>query len=216
MTELSANAPAPQSWAFAENFFGESPAAESARRAADGLGMDPITQGTASFLTVLAAACHAKAVIEIGATTGASSLALFRGMDDDGVLTCLAPEPEPQNDARQVLKEAGIPPQRFRLIAGKVLDVLLPNLRDEAYDLVFIDGDKLESVEYVAQALRLLKPGGTLVLNDALWFDAIANPTDEEDETVILREALEAIRAAEDVVSALLPVGNGLLVAVKK
>ncbi len=216
MTELSANAPAPQSWAFSENYAAEAPAAEAARRAAEQFGLEPITQGTAAFLTVLAAACQAKAVVEIGTGTGVSGLALFRGMTPDGVLTSIGTEPEQQNDARQIFKDAGIPAQRYRLIAGRALDVILPNLRDEAYDLVFIDGDKLESVEYIAQALRLLKPGGTFVLNDALWFDAVADPTNEEDETVILREALASVAENEQVLPALLPIGNGLLIAVKQ
>lgn len=92
---------------------------------------------------------------------------------------------------------------------------MLPKLRDAAYDLVFVNGDKLEYVEYAAAAQRLLRPGGLLILHDVLWDGATADPDDESDEAIIIREALEAVTAAETYTQALVPVGNGLLVAVK-
>ena len=88
-------------------------------------------------------------------------------------------------------------------------------LRDGAYDIVFVNGDKLEYVEYVAGALRLLRHGGLLIVNDALWHNLVADEADEADETIIIREALDAVTASESYTQALLPVGNGLLVAVK-
>ena len=91
---------------------------------------------------------------------------------------------------------------------------MLNNLRDSAYDLVFINGDKLEYVEYFAQAQRLLRPGGLIVINDALWHNKIADPSNEDDETVIIREALQSVTDTENLTTALLPVGDGLLVAV--
>ncbi len=91
----------------------------------------------------------------------------------------------------------------------------MPKLRDGAYDIVFINGDKLEYVEYVASALRLLRHGGLLIVNDVLWNNHVADPEDESDESIIIREALEAVTASESYTQALLPVGNGLLVAVK-
>ena len=94
------------------------------------------------------------------------------------------------------------------------LDVL-PKLRDNAYDGVFIDGDKLEYVEYVAQALRLLRRGGVVVLNDALWHNLTADPRNEDDETVIIREGLQSILDLEEFVPLLIPLGDGLLAAVK-
>lgn len=216
MTQHSvpARAPKPASWAYAENFTEEHEAAGTARSAATDLGVEPVFPGVASALTVLAKAIQAKAVVEIGTGTGLSGLALFQGMADDGVLTSIDLESEQQIEAKNAFRAAGIPTQRFRLINGRALDVL-PNLRDGAYDLVFIDGDKLEYVEYVAQAMRLLRPGGLVIMDNALWGDAVADPRNEDDETVIIREALDAVREDEGLTPALLPVGDGLLVAVK-
>ena len=93
---------------------------------------------------------------------------------------------------------------------------MLPKLRDGAYDMVFVNGDKLEYVEYVAQALRLLRHGGVVVLNDALWKNLVADADNEDDETVIIREALAAVAETEEFTSVLLPVGDGLLAAIKE
>ena len=67
----------------------------------------------------------------------------------------------------------------------------------------------------MAAALRLLRPGGLLIIHDVLWYNTVANPSREGDETIIIREALDAVQAAESYTTTLLTVGNGLLVAVK-
>lgn len=207
-------APSAQSWIFAERFSPESEALHGARRRAQEFSLAPVERGTAATLTLLASAMQAKAVVEIGTGTGVSGLAFFDGMAADGILTSIDIEPEHQSAARQAFAAAQIPARRFRLINGAALTIL-PNLRDAAYDIVFIDGDKLEYVEYVAQALRLLRDGGMLIIDNALWHNRTADESNEDDETVIIREALDAVHAAEGLRAALLPVGDGLLVAVK-
>ena len=97
-------------------------------------------------------------------------------MRPDGVLTTIDVEPEHHRAARETLTEAGIPTNRVRLISGRALDVL-PRLTDAAYDLVFCDADKKEYAGYLEQALRLLRPGGTVVFDNALWHDRVADPT---------------------------------------
>lgn len=200
--------------AYAEGFRPHSDAATAARRAAADLGITPIAPGVATLLTVLAKTVVAKHVVEIGTCAGVSGLALFAGMHPSGVLTSVDADHENQAAARRNFTAAREPSRRFRLIAGQALDVL-PKLSDGAYDLVFVNGDKLEYGEYVAQALRLLRPGGVLVVNDALWANRIADPGNQEDETIVIREALAAIQEIEELTAALTPVGDGVLVAVK-
>ena len=200
--------------AFAEAFVAESDGAEAARRRADDLGVECISTGVAATLTLLARVVNARAVAEIGTGTGVSALALLAGMASDGVLTSIDAEAEHQLAAREVLTAEGVPSRRVRLIAGQALSVL-PKLTDGAYDLVYIDGDPLEYVEYVAQAQGLLRPGGVLVLHHALWQDLVADERNEDDEPLIIREALEAVLADESFTPALLPIGDGLLVAVR-
>lgn len=203
------------SWAFAEAFVPESDHAGLARRAAREMGVESASPGVAAALTFLARAVDARNVVEIGTGSGTSGLALLGGMRADGVLTSIDLENEHQVAARQVFNAAGVPTRRVRLIAGAALNVL-PKLSDGAYDLVYVDGDPLEYVEYVAQGLRLLRHGGLLILHHALWQGLVADERNEDDETLIIREALDAVAGIEEFTRVLLPVGDGLLAAVKQ
>ncbi|WP_026927107.1 O-methyltransferase [Granulicoccus phenolivorans] len=216
MNSAANGAPAPNrgSWTYAEDFHHENEAAAAARTAATELGVVPVSKGVAGVLTLLARLIGARAVVEIGSGTGVSGLALFEGMDPAGVLTSVDSEHDHQAVARQIFTSLKIPNRRFRLISGTALEVL-PKLSSGAYDLVLADGDPLEAVEYVDQALRLLRPGGVLVLHDALWHNKIADSDNQEDETIVLREAIDAVRTSTELWSTLLPVGDGMLVAVR-
>lgn len=154
-------------------------------------------------------------MVEIGTGTGVSGLWLLRGMAQDGVLTSVDLEAENQRHARQVFSAAGVPPQRFRLIAGSALDVL-PRLNDSAYDIVLIDADKVEYGEYLEQALRLVRPGGVVVVDNSLWHDRVADPSQRDPQTVAIREMLEQVATDERLVPVLLPVGDGLLAAMRR
>ncbi len=137
----------------------------------------------------------ARAVVEIGTGTGVSGLWLLRGMRADGVLTTVDIEAEHQRLARESFTEAGIPHQRARTIAGAALDVL-PRLTDGHYDLVFCDGDKHEYAAYLDEALRLLRPGGVVAFDNALWHDRVADPAQRDEETVAIREPRPRGRAS--------------------
>lgn len=202
------------SLAYAEAFADEPEGSALARRRAEGLGLEAISAGVGSALTLLAKVVDARAVAEIGTGTGVAALALLAGMVPDGVLTSIDAEAEHQLAAREVLTAEGIPSRRVRLIAGQALSVL-PKLTDGAYDIVFIDGDPLEYVEYVAQAQRLLRSGGLLAVHHALWRGLVADERNDEDEPLIIREALEVVLGDEAFTPALLPLGDGLLVAVR-
>lgn len=208
------SAPSVASWNFAEAFVPESEVAAEARARSSQVKASPISVGTGATLTLLARLVEAKAVVEIGTGTGVSGLALYAGMTPDGVLTSIDVEQEHQSMARQAFTEAGIASRRIRLIAGAALEVL-PKLSSGAYDLVFIDGDKLEYGEYFEQALRLLRHGGVMVFDNALWGNRVADESNEDNETIVLREVLEAVGATEDLTSSLVPVGDGLLIGVK-
>lgn len=164
------------------------------------------------MLTFLASAIGAKSIVEIGTGTGVSGLCLMRGMQADGVLTSVDLEAENQRLARETFTEAGFAPQRFRLIAGAGLEVM-PRLTDAGYDLVFLDGDKVEYGEYLDQALRLARPGGVIVFDNALWHDRVADPAQRDPETTAIRDLLQRVANDENLRSVLLPLGDGLLAA---
>ncbi|WP_370038466.1 O-methyltransferase [Nocardioides sp.] len=186
----------------------------SARARAEEMGVVPISPGGGAALRFLASVLDARAVVEIGTGTGVSGLWMLRGMRADGVLTTVDIEAEHQRLAREGYAEAGIPSQRVRTIAGSALDVL-PRLTDGHYDLVFCDGDKREYAAYLSEALRLLRPGGVVAFDNALWHDRVADPSRRDEETVAIRELNRTVAEHDSLLSVLLPVGDGLLAAKK-
>jgi predicted O-methyltransferase YrrM len=209
------SAPTPATWAYAENFLHEDDVLARARGRAAELGCTPVHPGSGAALTVIAAALAARAVVEIGTGAGVSGLYLLRGMPADGVLTTIDVEVENQRAAREAFAEAGIRANRTRVIPGRALDVL-PRLTDAAYDLVLVDADKIEYGAYLEQALRLLRPGGVLAVDNALWHDRVADPAQRDEVTTAVREMGKAVRDDERLVPAMLPCGDGLLLAVKR
>lgn len=177
------------------------------------LGCTPIGPAGGATLRFLAAAVNAKAVVEVGTGAGTSSLYLMRGMRPDGVLTSVDIEPENQKAARETLTQAGISPHRFRMINGAAGEVL-PRLTDRAYDLVFVDADKVAYTDYLNQALRLLRKGGVVAFDNALRGDKVSDPEARDDATVLTRDLVTAVRDDPRLVPTLLPVGDGLLAAV--
>nr|WP_237690270.1 O-methyltransferase [Nocardioides panacisoli] len=202
------------SWTYAEEFIAEDEVLTAARARADEVGVVSIGAGGGTALRFLAAALEARAVVEIGTGTGVSGLWLLRGMRPDGVLTTVDVEAEHQRLAREGYNDEGVPQQRVRTIAGAALDVL-PRLTDGHYDLVFADGDKREYGAYLSEAMRLLRPGGVVAFDNALWHDRVADSSVRDDETVAIRDLVDQIRTDDQLVPALLPVGDGLLVAKK-
>ena len=184
------------------------------RNAADVGGAPPVSPASGAALRFIAAALAARTVVEIGTGCGTSGIWLLRGMRKDGVLTSVDVDPEHQRLARKAFTEAGFATNRYRLICGKAADVL-PRLTDGAYDLVFCDADKHSYPAYLTAALRLLRPGGVVAFDNALWGGRVVIPSCVDPETSAIREVGDLVRADERLAPMLLPVGDGLLAAVK-
>jgi predicted O-methyltransferase YrrM len=201
--------------AYIDDFLPEDEALVQARRnAAEIGGAAPVSPLTGAALRFVAAAIGARSVVEIGTGCGTSGIYLLRGMRAGSVLTTVDIEPEHQRLARAAFIAAEFPTSRYRLIGGRALDVL-PRLADGAYDLVFCDADRQELDGYLEGALRLLRPGGIVVLNAVLPGSTPTGrmPTDAEAATAA--ELRERVRADEGLVPLLLPIANGLLAAAK-
>jgi predicted O-methyltransferase YrrM len=190
--------------------------------AADLGGTTPVRPEVGAALRFIASAVGARTAVEIGTGCGSSGIWLLRGMRSGGILTSVDTEPEYQRMARQAFTKAGFAPNQSRLILGRALDVL-PRLSDGGYDLVFCDADARDYPDYLAAALRLLRPGGVVAFNDVLTsaagfdpdsdFESEADPGsgfDPEDAT----ELPGLVRADERLIPMLLPLGDGMLTAV--
>ena len=199
---------------FVEAFVAEDLVLQTARQVAKEFGLTPITPGAGAVLRLLAAAGDAKSVVEIGTGTGVSGLWLLRGMRPGGVLTTIDLDGEHQRIARRIFISAGFAASRTRIITGHALEVL-PRLADGLYDLIFVDADVIDYAGCVDGALRLLRPGGMLVLDGALAGGRVGDPVARDPKTVAMRAVVKAIRDAPAWIPALLPASAGLLCAVK-
>ncbi|WP_430867509.1 O-methyltransferase [Demequina aurantiaca] len=208
MTHEAAN------WAYTEDFVHEDRVLLSARDAADELGCVPVLPGTGRTLQILARAMSAKSIVEIGTGAGVSTTYILRGMHPQGVITTIDVEAEHHKAAKQTLAAGGFAQTRARMITGRALEVL-PRLTDGGYDLVFIDARKSEYPAYLQQSLRLLRSGGMLIIDNALWHGRVPDPAQRDADTTAIRETLKAVRNNENLTPTLLPSGDGLLVAIK-
>jgi predicted O-methyltransferase YrrM len=204
-----------------EGYLAEDDVLLGARVRGGGLGCAPVTAGVGAALRFLAATIAARAVVEIGTGAGVSGLWLLSGMAGDGTLTSIDVDPEAQRAARTAFTSAGHAASHLRLINGMGLEVL-PRLTDGAYDLVVVDtargraGNGMAGADYpryLDEAVRLLRPGGIVALAGVLAGGAM-DPASREAGDVALREVARQVREDERLVPLLLPLGDGLLVAV--
>ena len=196
------------SWSYTEEFPIEPEVAAQARLRGIELGTAPVTPATGAALRMLAASVAARSVAEIGTGTGVSGLWILDGMGPDG-------EPEIQREARRAFESGGRARSRTRVIRGRASDVL-PRMAARSYDMVVLDVEPEESAALIDQALRMLRVGGVLAVTRALWNDHVADPARRDPATVAARELGKALREREDLLTSLLPVGDGLLVAVRR
>ncbi len=202
------------SWKYAEEFPAEPPATQLARQHSLELGIEPVSPAVGSQLALLAAASGARNILEIGTGAGVSGLWLLQGAPN-ATLTSIDVEIDHQNRARQAYADAGIPGSRTRLIAGRAVDVL-PRMNDSAYDLVLVDADPGQVLDYVEHALRIVRPGGIVAVTHALWRGRVADPAQRDGTVADFRALLTTIAESSAVVAALSTQGDGLLQIVKK
>lgn len=196
-------------WRFADDVIVESEVILRARQQSLELGVDPIAASTGAQAAVVVAATAAENIIEIGTGAGVSGLWLLSGAAE-AQLTSIDVEVDHQQHARAFFTEAGIASNRVRLITGRALDVL-PRMNENSYDIVFIDADPQSVIEYVEHGLRLVRPGGTVLVARALWRGRVADPAARDDIATGFRTLITETAASGAVISALSPAGDGLL-----
>lgn len=198
----------------AERSITEEPITAATRERAEESGANPVTPAVGALLSVLAKIASAKAVVEVGTGAGVSGLWLLSGMREDGVLTTIDVEPEHQRLAKQAFVAAGVGPSRTRLIVGRAQEVLT-RLADESYDLVFIDGEPADQPQFVAEGVRLLRSGGVIVVHRAALGGRAGDASANDRDVTAVREATRAIAEDERLTPVLVPLGDGLLAAVR-
>jgi predicted O-methyltransferase YrrM len=169
-----------------------------------------VDANTLRLLALFASLVEAKAAVEVGAHDGTTGMALFQGMADDGVLTSVEADPERLRQAKETFAAAGIGHGRTRLIAADPHEVL-SRLTDGGYDLFLSSGKPSDHAAFAEQAARLLRPGGIAIFLDVA--DA-ADPSRREPAHLAVRHFTELMHSEERWLTTLLPLANGVLVAV--
>ena len=178
----------PASWAYAEEFVTENEVVEAARRRGEELGAAPGRQRRRRA----AAPAGRGGEAQVG-RRGRHRRRDVRAVDAPGHARGRHPHHDrrrgraPGRGQARPTPTPGIAHQRTRVITGRALDVL-PRMTDGAYDMVVIDGDKVEYPAYVEHGIRLLRSGGVLVLDNMLWHDKVADPAARDEQTSVLRD----------------------------
>lgn len=174
------------------------------------LGITTVDPMIGTQIAVLAAAAAAENIIEIGTGAGVSGLWMLQGAPGS-TLTSIDTEPEHLAAARDAFATADVPASRVRLIRGQALDVL-PRMNEASYDIVFIDADAEHILDYFAHALRLVRPGGLVLVPGIFSNGKVADPVARDAVTTSYRDLVETVLSAEASGTATItPVGGGLL-----
>ena len=170
------------------------------------------------FMALLVELIGAHRVLEIGVFTGYSSTCMALVLPPDGRLMALDLSAEYTGIARRYWQLAGVA-DKIELRLGPALaslDRLIEDGASDSFDLAFIDADKGHYAAYYERSLRLLRPGGLLLIDNVLWGGKVADPSIKDDDTQAIRALNRIIHTDERVTEVLLPVADGLTLARKR
>ena len=165
------------------------------------------------FLEMISRMISPDCILEIGTYTGYSSICLARGLKPGGVLITAEPNDEISEFTDQYLKKAGVY-ERIIRITGRIQDVI--GKIDRQPDLVYIDGDKREYIEYFRIAIEKMKPGGFIIADNVLWGGKIVQTDTRDPQTRGIIEFNEMIRRQENIENIILPLRDGIMLIRKK
>lgn len=166
-------------------------------------------------LEIVAALSGARRVLEVGTLGGYSALWLLRGMHEKGTLLTVEKDAGHAELARRFFGRAGVL-DRVDLRVGEAKELLPEMGPDGAFDLVFLDADKESYVSYLEEAARLLRVGGALLADNAFWRGRILDSEDQDPATRGIRDFNRRLSEHPDFRATILPVGDGVALAVRR
>jgi caffeoyl-CoA O-methyltransferase len=187
---------------------------ETAKMPGAGMQIGP-EQG--AFMGLLVELIGARRALEIGTFTGYSSLCIAGALPADGKLICCDVSEEYTKVARNYWRRAGLE-SKIELRIGPALATLdaLIDADVEPFDFAFIDADKTNYGNYYDRAMKLVRPGGLIAIDNVLWGGDVAKPEENDEDTQAIRAVNERVRNDERVTLALAPIGDGLTLARKR
>ncbi|TVQ10380.1 MAG: SAM-dependent methyltransferase [Leptolyngbya sp. DLM2.Bin27] len=182
------------------------------------MGQMQIAPEQGQFMALLVQLLGVTKALEVGVFTGYSTLRVALALPAEGRLVACDVSAEYTAIARRYWEKAGVADKIDLRIApaADTLAQLIEAGEVNSFDFAFIDADKSGYPTYYEQALQLVRPGGLVVLDNMLWSGQVADPAVQDQRTNVLRQLNAAIHQDSRVVASLLPIADGLTLAMKK
>jgi len=162
------------------------------------------------FLYLIIKTSNIKNVLEIGTFTGLSALSIALALPDDGKLIALDKNEETSKVAIDFFKKANLD-DKIHTMIKPALDSL-DELKNNKFDMVFIDADKMNYKEYYERSLNLLDKGGLIIVDNVLWHGEVADENNLDKYTVNIREFNSYVAKDKRVEQIIVPLGDGMTV----
>ncbi len=162
-----------------------------------------------AFMTMVTRLTQARRAIEVGTFTGYSALSIARGLPPDGQLLCCDVSEEWTSIARRHWERSGLS-DRIDLRLGPALDTLQALPADPPFDLAFIDADKVNYASYYQELMRVVRPGGLIMVDNVLWSGRVLDPDEGDTDTRAIAAFNDMVAGDDRVETVMLPVGDGL------
>jgi len=172
----------------------------------------------AQFLGLIVQLMGAKNILELGTFTGHSALAMALALPEDGTLTTCDMIEDYTDIAERHWKEAAVDHKITLRIgpAPETVKALAAEGKSETFDLIFIDANKKDYDTYYEYALKLVRPGGLIALDNMFWDGRVLDEADTEKSTVTLRALVKKLHVDERITFSILPMDDGLALAYKR
>lgn len=164
----------------------------------------------AVFMGMLVRLIGARRALEVGTFTGYSALAVARNLPADGYVLCCDINGDWTAVARRYWQRAGVD-HKIELRLAPALDTLRSLPRTDPFDLIFIDAEKTEYIDYYHQAVELVSPAGVILVDNTLAHGAVIDPADDSERTAAIRRFNDLAASDERTESVLLPIADGLM-----
>ncbi len=185
--------------------------------AKDEMARMQISPEQGQFMSLLVRMLGAKRTLEVGVFTGYSSLSVALALPVDGKIIACDISEKWTSIARRYWKEAGVTGKIDLRLAPAIqtLDDLLKDGNAGRFDFAFIDADKENYLQYYERALQLVRTGGLIAIDNVLWSGRVADPKDQEKDTLAIRSFNSHLKNDSRIALSLLPISDGLTLALK-
>jgi caffeoyl-CoA O-methyltransferase len=188
-------------------------ATETAERYPNEIGLQ-VAPETGTCLTLLTRLSRARSGIEVGTFTGYSSICIARGLRAGGKLLCCDVSEEWTSVARKYWDKAGLT-DRIELRLGPALDTVRALPEEEAFDVAFIDADKISYPRYWTELVPRVRSGGVIIVDNTFSHGRVLDAGNDNPSVIAVRAMNDQAAADERVEVVMLPIGDGLTVALR-